>query len=68
MTEQQTAGSSSRETLAGRVMVVTGALSGTGVATARLAVQHGARLSPGLFTTDAESAVLVPERLRRREP
>ena len=44
MTEQQTAESRSHEALAGRVMVVTGASSGIGAATARLAAQHGARL------------------------
>jgi short-subunit dehydrogenase len=43
-TEQQTAGSPNRDALAGRVVVVTGASSGIGEATARLAAKHGARL------------------------
>jgi NADP-dependent 3-hydroxy acid dehydrogenase YdfG len=42
--EQQTAGTSNRDALAGRVVVVTGASSGIGEATARLAAKHGARL------------------------
>ncbi|HYY18500.1 MAG TPA: SDR family oxidoreductase [Streptosporangiaceae bacterium] len=52
MTEQQTAGSRIREALAGRVMVVTGASSGIGAATARLAAQHGARLVLAARRTD----------------
>jgi NADP-dependent 3-hydroxy acid dehydrogenase YdfG len=44
MSEQQVAESRIREVLAGRVMVVTGASSGIGEATARLAGRYGARL------------------------
>jgi NADP-dependent 3-hydroxy acid dehydrogenase YdfG len=44
MTEQRIAGSPNHDSLAGRVVIVTGASAGIGEATARLASKRGARL------------------------
>jgi NADP-dependent 3-hydroxy acid dehydrogenase YdfG len=74
VTEQQRAGSGNREALAGRVVVVTGASSGIGEATARLAARQGARLVLAARRIDrlkalaADLGEAVPVETDMREP